>query len=198
MRRVPQLAALLGLSLATACTAPTDCSLEPSRCLPPAYQVKTAPAPQRGPQVLVPLVPGVPVAGAPSAGVPAADGLNQRQRGARLPVDGGVPAADQRMVVARRALSAALPALKAHDLKALRPFVTERYGKQFADIENQYQERFWRHADKVAKVLSSAHPEFTIEAQADGRLQATVKSEEGLEIRPVVVQEDGVWKLDRL
>ncbi len=198
MSRFLKLAALAGLAVAPACTAPTDCSLEPSRCLPPAYQVKSALAPQRAPQVLVPLVPGVPVAGAPLAGVPAADGLKARQRDAQAPVDGAVPAADQRMMVARRALAVALPALKAHDLKALRPFVSERYAKQFADIESQYQERFWRHADKVAQVLSSAHPEFTIEAQADGRLQATVKTQEGLEIRPVVVQEDGVWKLDRL
>ncbi len=192
-------ALLLGCSPLWACVAPTDCSVEPERCLPPAYHVKSAPSKLKLQPLLplVPLVPGLPIAVAP-AGVPVADRLAQRGPNPQPERDHQVPVADQQLVVVRRALSAAMPALKAHDLQALRPFVTARYAKQFAEIEAQYKDRFWRHADRVGQVLGSAHPQFSIEPQPDGHLQATIKSPDGLEIRPVVVQEDGVWKLDRL
>lgn len=213
--------ALLGLGLAAlaACSEPVDCGAEPGRCLPPAYGAATTAV--RGPiQALRPQ----PVAeeanslkdlAAPAAqprplppgakrlrAIPPTDTLAARSRdGAVAQVRDDAAAAVAAPVDRSRAIRAALkdvvPALKARDFEALKAKASQRFAQNIPDIQAKYAERFWRHADKYVPVLTGAPPTIELEDQGDGRVQAKITAPDTTELRCILVQEAGSWKIDR-
>lgn len=223
-RRAIALAGCAALTCLAGCAPPVDCALEPDRCLPPAYRVPdrvstpiAGPATragrpaQGGEAALAPseMAPKLAAAGVmkgnPNNLLAPSDTMAARTRkgaaGLELPRPtelGGQAGADERLVLIRRVIAAAIPALKAHDFDQFKPWVTKRYAGQFEEIRTKYLERFWRHADKVVAALGSASPNLSLEPAPDGRVLLGVKTAEGTEFKPLMMFEDGSWKIDRL
>lgn len=213
--------ALLGLGLVAlgACSEPVDCGAEPGRCLPPAYGAST-PA-LRGPAQALRPQPVASDANSPKAlaapvaqlrplpagakrlrAIPPTDTLAARSRdGAvaqvRDDAAAAVTAPMDRARAIRAALKDAVPALKARDFEALKAKASQRFAQNIPEIQAKYAERFWRHADKYVPVLTGAPPTIELEDQGDGRVQAKITAPDTTELRCILVQEGGSWKIDR-
>ena len=214
-----QLAATLAL---LGCSEPVDCAKEPARCLPAAYG-STGTAVVGAAQVLRPSpvqaqANAVPRGAGPSPTAianPSAD-LAKRRLRALPPTDSlvarsregvvaqvkddaaaGVVGPELKLRAIRKTLAAAVPALKQHDFSALKKVASQRFAGNIVEIEAKYAERFWRHADKYVPVLSGPPPAIALQDQEDGKVQATLTTPEGAELRCILVEEDGTWKIDR-
>ncbi len=204
----------VGCFVVAACSEPVDCAREPARCLAPAHQVAggtsaIAAAPKSDSQPGAPIGPGralkarvgdreVEVAvGRPA--MPPGDTMAARRRPAVAPPTQlpAAQAADPRAKVLRELLAAALPAIAAKDFKQLATVCSKRFAVQLKDIEANHAERFWRHLGRFPAVLGSSDVLFRIEAgEGEGRTQGVV-SAGSTELKPILVQEDGQWKIDR-
>ncbi|MBM4345202.1 MAG: hypothetical protein FJ100_17670 [Deltaproteobacteria bacterium] len=201
----------LAAAVAGACSEPTDCGREPGRCLPAAHAVRpTGPAvPGLPPAVAQPtLVAGRPLKvrvgdreiavpqGRPA--MPPGDTMAARRRPtAPQPEAPAAGADDPRAKVLRELLATALPAIGARDFKQLAGVCSKRFAAQLKDIEANHAERFWRHLGRFPSVLGSSDVRFRIEpGEGDGRTQGLVTAG-GAELKPILVQEDGQWKIDR-
>lgn len=207
------------------CTEPADCAREPTRCLPPAYATNSAgpvaiAAPQPAVRKARPVAAAAPAVARPSGPLPpaadnAADMAKHRMR-ALAPTDamaartrdgalaqvqddkaGAALAPEIKLRAIRRALALAAPALKKHDFVALKAVASQRFAGNIAEIETKYAERFWRHADKYVPVLSGPPPAIALQDQEGGKVQATLTSADGSELRCILVEEGGTWKIDR-
>jgi hypothetical protein len=110
---------------------------------------------------------------------------------------GATVGADERNGAMRKALAEALPAIRAHSFEQLKAVASKRFSGQFADIQRQHNERFWRHVDLYVAALTGVRLELSSENLPDGRLQGSLRTAEGKELKPIFVNEDGSWKIDR-
>lgn len=217
----------VGLSLVAplvlaSCSEPVDCASEPNRCLPAAYGVASTAVlgPQLGlrpgrvgseanpvasPQGPSPTATGNALAALGKRrlrALPPTDAMAARTRegvGAQVKDDAAaeVVGPELKLRAIRKALAAALPALKGHDFGALKVVASERFAGSIAEIETKYAERFWRHADKYVPVLTGPPPAIALQDQEGGKVQATLTAADGTELRCMLVEEGGTWKIDR-
>jgi hypothetical protein len=97
----------------------------------------------------------------------------------------------------RAALKDAVPALKARDFEALKAKASQRFAQNIPEIQAKYADRFWRHAEKYVPVFTGPPPTIDLEDQGDGRVQAKITAPDTTELRCILVQEAGSWKIDR-
>lgn len=199
-------------ALAGACSEPTDCSREPSRCLAPAHLVGAV-VPVAPAQVQATVEPRIATGrplkirvgdreievpqGRPA--MPPGDTMAARRRPTAAPptAEPAAQADDPRAKVLRELLASALPAIAARDFKQLATVCSKRFAVQLKDIEANHAERFWRHLSRFPTVLGSSDVRFRVEAgEGDGRSQGVVTAG-GAELKPILVQDDGQWKIDR-
>lgn len=213
--------ALLGLGLMAlaACSEPVDCGAEPGRCLPAAYGAATTalrgPVQALRPQPVAADANSLKALAAPTAqlkplppgakrlrAIPPTDTMAARSRdGAVAQVRDDAAAAVTAPVDRARAIRAALkdavPALKARDFEALKAKASQRFAQNIPEIQAKYADRFWRHAEKYVPVFTGPPPTIDLEDQGDGRVQAKITAPDTTELRCILVQEAGSWKIDR-
>ena len=203
-----------------ACSEPVDCASEPGRCLPAAYGSTTTAVvgPQLGllPQAVAAKANAVPSAPGRSPTATGDAGIGKRRLRALPPTDAmaartregvlaqvkddaaaGVVGPELKLRAIRKTLAQAAPALKSHDFSALKAVASQRFAGNIGEIETKYSERFWRHADKYVPVLTGPPPAIALQDQDDGKVQATLTAADGTELRCILVEEGGTWKIDR-
>ena len=211
-----KVAAIVGLATAWACSEPTSCASDGSQCLPPAHVVgsplaapvaivgqpaaKAAAASGRRPARLVGsphMAADDPRAVLPSrVAMPPLDTMAARGRPPTVPEGQADAAPDARIPLFRLLLAEALPAIKAHDAQALAKSCSPRYSDNLKQVVVTSGERLWRHLDRYPTVLGNTAVQISVQPSEDSRVQLLVAAA-GIELKPIVVQSDGQWKIDR-
>ena len=191
---------LASLLLAVACQEPVDCVQEPLRC-PNAAVAGVRPQPSlpaasaRGQRLLQ--VPGAPtvVAGRQPAQEPLARDIRlaaQQALAANAPVPAGAPTRE----VVDGLIARVLPPAKARDFAALEPLVTPRLFETLAPLLAQDGDRLWRHLAKYATAAAGGF-KLEVESVEADRAQLHLTLPDGADIRPILLRQDGTWKIDR-
>ena len=193
--------ALLCLFLGTACAEPVDCALEPKRCPNQAVR-QTDPAsdglanarPFRGAQRLlqVPVDPNAP--GQPPSRQPLAVDLRLPAKvpAEAMPLPAGAPSRDELNAMVA---TVQLPT-KARSFEGLRPFNTSRLYDTLEPLLAKDGDRLWRHLDKYL-IASDKGFKTEVESVEADRVQLHLRLPNGDDLRPIVVRQNGVWKIDR-
>ncbi len=205
-------AALGWLILGTACAEPVDCTVEPRRCprlaapepqaahlpMPTRTQLQV-PAPTRGGQRLLqaPLDPGAP--GRPPSREPLALDVRALEKLPppakavdNAPLPAGAPTHEE-----LKALVAVvqLPA-KARNFEGLKPFITQRLYDALSPLLAKDGDRLWRHLEKYVSAVDTGF-KTEVESVEMERAQLHLTLPDGSELRPILLRQNGVWKIDR-
>ena len=184
---IPRFAALAGLCLASACTESVDCAQEPQRC---PHVTAPAPAPQppvrAQQQVAIPENAGTRLPTLPEKALP------QKAMAETLPLPAGAPTREE-----LKALIATLqlPA-KARDLAGIKPFITQRLYDTLGPLLATNSERLWKHLAKFALAADTGFRTEVESVEAD-RVQLHLTLPNGDDLRPIVLRQNGIWKIDR-
>lgn len=189
---------------AAACTEPVDCAAAPGRCVttpPPslsASQGTLAPA-------QVNEAPQIPqVAQAPSRWPMALPSVRERGRKViQAPVEAPVPeppaaapTADDASLEA--AILALLPAIKAHDVAALKAQMTDRLRTSLENgVLDKQAPRFWRHLDRYAVAMQAGLVLTSEPGDTPDARQLHIRATDGNELKPILVRDGKGWKVER-
>ena len=197
MRGVSLAAIVLASSLAslTACTEPTDCAVEPQRCITPpvsAAGAKPAAAEVGKPVQVLPERRQRPVAAQPAPGGPVRRLPEVAPQAAPSEGETADAAWARGVIVGLRSAAAA------HDMAALQKHMTKRLTADLLPKLDKYAERLWKHLDRYVKAVDGG--KFTVlsePADTATRRQVTITLPDGGELKPILEREDNVWKVDR-
>jgi predicted lipid-binding transport protein (Tim44 family) len=175
-------AALLSLCFAAGCTESVDCAQEPQRCPHVAANTPAAKPPARAQQqVAIPQNAGERLAQVPAKALAET-----------LPLPAGAPTRDElKALVATLQLPA-----KTENLPGLKPFITQRLYDTLGPLVAANSARLWRHLAKFGTAAETGFRTEVESVEAD-RVQLHLTLPNGEELRPIVVRENGVWKIDR-
>ncbi len=201
-------AAALGLLLlGTACTEPVDCALEPKRCpnrvaapqpvVPtgaPKRQQLQVPVPTANGQRLlqVPLDPNA--AGRQPSREPLAADIRARFKPIvdDAPLPSGAPSREELTTLMKRVIEPA----RARDFEALKQVITSRLYDALSPLVAKDGDRLWAHLVKYGGATSGGFKTDVL-SQEGGKTALHLTLPDGSELRPIVEQQGGVWKIDR-
>ena len=181
--------------LVAACAEPTDCRTH--ACVPTAIErpvvAPTNPKPRAAPVAAVRPLPVAPMSAqqAPQARVAAPP--RERLLGIAA---AGLAQESTEQKAARAVINALAPTVKTHDFTALQRHMSKRLADDLGGKIGQYEARLWRHLDHYPAAVDKG---FAISTAAEGadRMQVTLTTGDGDELKPILAREGERWVVDR-
>jgi hypothetical protein len=97
---------------------------------------------------------------------------------------------------ARTVVNQLAPSAKAHDFKGLQGHMSKRLAADLGGKIAQYEARLWRHLDRYASAVDKGF-QVSVTTEGADRMQVTLTTGDGDELKPILAREDGRWTVDR-
>lgn len=89
------------------------------------------------------------------------------------------------------------PIIRYKDVKSLKRYCSDRLAATLDDTVSKHGDRFWKHLAKYGDAFDGGYAVELGEADAEGRVPATVRGKDGLELRPVLIRGAQGFVFDR-
>ena len=86
--------------------------------------------------------------------------------------------------------------IRAHDFEGVQRHMSKRLAEGLAGKRDQYEARLWRHLDHYGAAVDKGFG-LAVAPEGPDRMQATLTTSDGEELKPILAREDGRWTVDR-